>query len=314
MSSGPQAQATLAPPARVFTQRTWADQEPVLGTLMLAPALVYVILLVGVPFLLAVLLSFSSATAGSLDFRWVGLRNFARLLADPQFHRAVGNTLRFMLVSQVLVMVLAVSAAHVLHAAFVGKRVVRSLLLLPWAAPVALASMAWVWIFDSTFSVVNWTLKVLGLLPGWLYWFGEPGLATVAIIAVHVWRMFPFATVIVLAGMSAIPQDIREAAVVDGAGFFRRLFHVHLPMLLPVVTVAVLFGVVFTATDFSVVWLLTRGGPYNSTHVLATLAFQRGILGANLGEGAAVALFLLPLLLVAAVVMLRLARRAEVGT
>jgi len=309
-----EAQVPLARPAAAFRRRTLADRESVLGPLMLAPALAYVLLLVGVPFLLAILLSFSSATAGSLDFTWVGLRNFARLLADPQFHRALGNTLRFMLVSQALVMVLATTAAHVLDAAFVGRQVVRSLLLLPWAAPVALASMAWVWIFDSTFSVVNWTLKVLGLLPGWLYWFGEPGLATAAIITVHVWRMFPFATVIVLAGMSAIPQDIREAAVVDGAGFFRRLFHVNLPMLLPVVTVAVLFGVVFTATDFSVVWLLTRGGPYNSTHVLATLAFQRGILGANLGEGAAVALFLLPVLLVAAVAMLRLARRAEVGT
>ncbi|MDR5683598.1 MAG: sugar ABC transporter permease [Armatimonadota bacterium] len=306
-------EAAVAPAAPGLVRRTIADREAVLAPLMLGPALAYVILLVAVPFALAILLSFSAATAGSLDLRWVGFRNFETLLGDPLFRRALANTLRFVVVSQLLVMVLAVTAAHVLDAAFFGKRVVRSLLLLPWAAPVALASMAWVWIFDSTFSVINWTLKVAGLLPGWLYWFGEPALATAAIIIVHVWRMFPFATVIVLAGMTAIPQDVREAAVVDGAGFFRRLFQVNLPLLLPVVTVAVLFGMVFTATDFSVVWLLTRGGPYNQTHVLSTLAFQRGILGANLGEGAAVALFLLPLLLVLAVVMLRVARRAEVG-
>jgi len=304
---------TLAPPTVRFARRTLADREGVLGTLMLLPALAYVILLVGVPFVLAILLSFSSATAGSLEFSWVGLRNFQVLLGDVQFHRAVWNTLRFMLISQLLVMVLATAAAHVLDAAFVGKRVVRSLLLLPWAAPVALASMAWVWIFDSTFSVVNWTAKKIGLLHGWWYWFGDPGLATAAIITVHVWRTFPFATVVVLAGMSAIPQEIREAALIDGAGFWRRLWGVQLPMLLPVVTVAVLFGLVFTATDFSVVWLLTRGGPYNSTHVLSTLAFQRGILGASLGQGAAVAIFLLPILLVVAVLMLRVARRAEVG-
>ncbi|MCS7172431.1 MAG: sugar ABC transporter permease [Armatimonadetes bacterium] len=308
------AEFPVPAPVAQARRRTLADRESVLGPLLLAPALLYVILLVGVPFVLAILLSFSSAVAGGLEFSWVGFRNFQVLLSDSQFHRALQNTLRFMVVSQLLVMVLATVAAHVLDAAFVGKRLVRSLLLLPWAAPVALSSMAWVWIFDSTFSVINWTAKKLGLLQGWWYWFGDPGLATVAITTVHVWRTFPFATVVILAGMAAIPQEIREAALMDGAGFWRRLFHVNLPMLLPVVAVAVLFGLVFTATDFSVVWLLTRGGPYNSTHVLSTLAFQRGILGASLGQGAAVAIFLLPILLVVAVLLLRVARRAEVGT
>jgi multiple sugar transport system permease protein len=290
-----------------------ADRGDVLGRLMLAPALAYVILLVGVPFALAIVLSFSSAIAGEISFKLVGLGNFARILPDPLFQRAVWNTLVFTVVSEIIVVVLAVAAANVLDAAFVGRRVVRFLLLLPWAVPVSLAAMAWTWIFDSTFSVVNWTLKVLGLLHGWLYWFGDPTLAMIAIVTVHVWRMFPFSTVIVLAGMSAIPTEVREAAIVDGAGFWRRLFHVQLPLLLPVVTVSVLFGVVFTSTDLGVVWLLTRGGPYNSTHVLASLAFQRGILGADLGQGAAVALFLLPVLVIVAVAMLRVARRAEVG-
>jgi len=307
-----EAHAGVAP-AVVFRRRTLADREEALGRIMLAPALVYVIVLVAAPLLLAVLLSFSASFSGSLEFRWIGLRNFATIIHDPQFRLALRNTTLFTVVSQVLVMVLAVTAAHVLDAAFAGRRMVRFLLLLPWAVPVSLAAMAWTWIFDSTFSVINWTLKVAGLLEGWFYWFGDPTLAMIAIVTVHVWRMFPFATVIVLAGMTAVPQDIREAAVIDGASFWRRLFQVQLPLLLPIVTVAVLFGVVFTSTDLGVVWLLTRGGPYNSTHVLPTLAFQRGILGANLGEGASIAIFLLPVLLVAAVGMLRVARRTEVG-
>lgn len=306
-------QPGVAPVPLTFRRRTLADRGDRLGRLMLAPALIYVIALVGVPFALAVALAFSSARSGSLELSWVGMANFWAILPDPQFQRALWNTLRFTVVSQILVMVLAVTAAHVLAATFVGRRTVRFLLLLPWAAPVALAAMAWTWIFDSTFSVINWTILVSGITTRWFYWFGEPDLATIAIICVHVWRMFPFATVITLAGMTSIPHEINEAAIVDGAGFWRRFFQVNLPLLLPIITVAVLFGVVFTSTDLGVVYLLTRGGPYNSTHVLASLAFQRGIFGGDLGQGAAVALFLLPVLVVVAILMLRTARQAEVG-
>src|SRR5439155_237288 len=231
-------------------------------------------------------------------------------LADPIFLRALRNTAVVTIGSQLLVVVLATAAAQVFRATFRGKRFARFVLLLPWAVPVSLAAIAWTWIFDSTFSVINWTLKAAGLLHGWLYWLGEPALVLVAIIIVQAWRILPFATVIVLAGLSSIPQEIVEAAIVDGAGFWRRLFQIELPLLLPVVTVAVLFGVVYTATDLGVVYILTGGGPANTTHVLPTLAFQRGILGADLGQGAAIAVFLLPFLVVVAVTMLRLARLA----
>ncbi|MEW6046182.1 MAG: sugar ABC transporter permease [Bacillota bacterium] len=295
--------------------RYWPDRAGLLGWTMLTPALVYVSVLVGVPFVLAIVLSFSAATAGSLSFSFVGLNNFASVIRDPTFHTALKNTLFFTLVSQALVIVLASIQARLLTVAFPGRRAVRFLVLLPWAAPVALSSMAWTWIYDSTFSVINWTLSALHLLkPGqWLYWLGTPDLAMAAIVIVHVWRMLPFATVVLMAGMTSIPQDIQEAAVIDGASLWRRMLQIEVPLLLPIVAVAVLFGVVFTSTDLSVVWLLTRGGPYNSTHVLASLAFQRGILGANLGEGAATALFLFPVLVLGAVVMLRVARRTEVG-
>jgi len=299
--------------SRLPPRETFADRESLLAKAMLAPAIAYVVLLVGIPFVLAILLSFSNASAGSLSFDWVGLANYSAILGDPTFRKALLNTAIITVAVQVLVVILATAAALTFRQVFVGKRIGRFLLLLPWAVPITLAVMAWTWIFDSTFSVVNWSLKVAGLMHGWLYWLGDPTLGLISIIIVQVWRLFPFATVIVLAGMTSIPQDVVEASIIDGAGFWRRLFQIELPFLLPVVSVAVLFGVVYTATNLSVVYLLTGGGPADSTHVLATLAFQRGIEGADLGQGAAIALFLLPFLLIVAVGMLRVARRSEVG-
>jgi len=285
-----------------------------LGEILLAPALAYIFLLVAVPFLLAVFLSLTNSSAGSLQFSFVGLQNFRAVLGSPVFRRALWNTFVFTFVSQFLVMVLGNILARALMKPFRGKLLVRFLILLPWAAPISLATLGWLWIFDSTFSVINWVLKVVGWLgPGqWYYWLGDPVLGMVAVITVHVWRMLPFSTVILLAGLTSIPKEIHEAADIDGAGPLSKTFQITIPMMLPILTVAILFGVVFTFTDMSVVYLLTRGGPYNSTHVLASLAFQDGVLGGDVGRGAAVAIFLVPLLVLMAVVMLRISRRAEV--
>src|SRR2546422_126089 len=295
------------------SRRTLADREDVLGAVMLGPALAYVVLLVGVPFVFAILLGFSNATAGSLSFGWVGLGNYVAILGDPIFLRALRNSVVVTVGSQVLVVILATAAAQVFRATFRGKRFARFVLLLPWAVPVSLAAIAWTWIFDSTFSVINWTLKAAGLLHGWLYWLGDPALALLAIIIVQAWRIFPFATVIVLAGLSSIPQEIVEAAIVDGAGFWRRLVRVELPLLLPVVAVAVLFGVVDTPARLGGGFILTGGGAGHTARAVPPLAFQRGIQGADLGQGAAIAVFLLPFLIVVATLMLRLARHTEVG-
>ena len=281
---------------------------------MLAPALVYIMLLVGLPFLLALVLSVTNSSAGSLDFSFVGLQNFRSVIRSPVFLRAVRNTFVFTLVSQVAVITLGNILARALMKSFRGKSIVRLLILMPWAAPISLATLGWLWIFDSTFSVINWMLKVVGWLgPGqWYYWLGDTTLGMIAIITIHVWRMLPFSTVILLAGLTSIPKEVHEAADIDGAGPFAKAFQVTLPMMLPIVTVAVLFGVVFTFTDMSVVYLLTRGGPYNSTHVLASLAYQDGVLGGDVGRGAAVAIFLVPVLVIMAILMLRASRRAEV--
>src|SRR3989441_8965874 len=165
-------------------RRTLADREDVLGGAMLAPALAYVILLVGVPFAFAIVLGFSNATAGSLSFGWAGLANYQTILGDPIFLRALRNSVIVTVGSQVLVVILATAAAQVFRTAFLGRRVARFVLLLPWAVPVSLAAIAWTWIFDSTFSVINWTLKAAGLLHGWLYWLGRPALALPGLIIV----------------------------------------------------------------------------------------------------------------------------------
>ncbi len=281
---------------------------------MLAPAVVYIVVLVAVPFLLAVFLSLTNSSAGSLEFSFVGLQNFENVVGNAVFRRALRNTFVFTFVSQLTVIVLGNVLARALMKPFFGKSIARFLILMPWAAPISLATLGWLWIFDSTFSVINWVLKVAGWLgPGqWYYWLGDTTLGMTAIIIIHVWRMLPFSTVILLAGLTSIPAEVHEAADIDGAGYFSKMFRVTVPMMLPILTVAVLFGVVFTFTDMSVVYLLTRGGPYNSTHVLASLAFQDGVLGGDVGRGASVAIFLLPVLLVMAVVMLRTSRRAEV--
>jgi multiple sugar transport system permease protein len=197
---------------------------------------------------------------------------------------------------------------------FRGRAAVRVLLLLPWVAPISLGAIGWKWILDSIYSVVNWALVHLHLVRPFdvPMWLGEPGLAMASVILVHAWRMLPFSTVIILAGLTSIPKEIPEAAQVDGAGFFRTLFRVTIPMMLPIINVAVLFGIVFTITDMTTVYILTRGGPYDTTQVLPSLAFFTGILGSDLAEGAAISIFLVPILVVVAILMLHSARRAEV--
>ncbi len=289
--------------------------DRLLGSLMLAPSIVYIVALVGFPLLLAIYLSLSNATTGSQTLHYVGLTNFIRAVDSSIFRSALTNTFIFTFVSEILVIVLGNILALTLQQKFLGRTVVRFLILMPWAAPFALGAIGWKWMFDSLYSVVNWMLRAIHILgpTDFPQWLGVPTLAMVAIITVHVWRMLPFSAIVLLAGLSSLPQEILDAAAVDGAGFSQRFFRIMLPMLLPIIVVAVLFGTVFTFTDLSLVFILTGGGPFNSTHVLSSWAFQVGIIAGDLGQGAAVALFLLPVLLIGAIGMLRTASRAEVG-
>lgn len=294
--------------------RSLADREDVLARLFLAPAIVYVLALVAVPFALAVAMAFSDVTGGDPSLDLVGLRNFRRILADPVFWRALTNTFVFTAVSMALTVVLAKVLALVLVADFRGKWFVRFLVLLPWTTPISLAAIAWLWLLDSVFSPVDWVLRWFGFLSEGanVAWLGRPVTAMASVTAVHTWRIVPLAAVIIMAGLVAIPDEIMDAAEVDGAGFWRRLWEITLPLTLPIIAVAALFGAILTFTDMTVVFILTRGGPTNATQVLSSLAFFRGVEGGDLAQGAAVALFLFPLLLAAVIAILRAVRRMRV--
>ena len=302
-------------------ERHLLENEKVLGPLMLAPAIIYIVALVAFPLVLAVLYAFSSATAGDprLDSLndFVGLKNFRQVLNDNVFTKALRNTILFTLVSQAIVIVLSNILAQIMLADFPGKKIFRFLVMLPWTTPIALSVLGWFWIFDSVYSPIDWLMREMHLLgPGTafgparnMYWLGETDLARGAVIMIHVWRTLPLATIILLGGLTSIPQDINEAADIDGAGFWRKLFYIRLPLLLPILAIAMLFSMIFTFTDLTVSLVLTRGGPVNDTQVLSSWAYFKGIQGGNLAQGAAVALFMLPVLIAIAIAMLRLARR-----
>jgi multiple sugar transport system permease protein len=301
--------ARRAPVAEVRLKM--ADRDGFLAWLFLVPTVVYIIALVGIPFVLAIAFAFSDVTTGDSSFQWVGLKNFQLIFQDPVFWTSLWNTLWFTGISLLLIVVLGGLLAEILAADFRGKWVVRFLILLPWTTPVALSSVAWLWLLDSIYSPIDWVLRAWGLIEGNMYWLGEPGLARASVIAVQVWRIVPLAAVIMLVGLLSIPKDIPEAAKVDGAGYWRRMFEITMPLTAPLIAVAALFGAIFIFTDMTVPYILTRGGPTNTTQVLASWSYVRGIAGGDIGQGAAIALFLFPLLLAAAVAILRSVRKME---
>ena len=292
------------------------------------------LLVVGVPFVWAIYLSFTDAIGGSLSGNWIGFDNFTNAWHDDNFRTALRNTFIFTLGSQAIVVVGAAVLSNFLVRDFRGKWIIRFLVVLPWAAPVVLSTIIWLWLLDSLYSVVNWTLAQLHLDHAlvWLLgavcgafgvsgcsaanppqWLGRPNLAMFAIIMVHAWRILPFAVVIFIAGRASIPNEVEDASRIDGATGFKKLWYVDLPLQLPIALVAVLFGIVFTAVDFAVVYILTHGGPFNSTQVLPTWAYAVGIDSGSLGAGAAISLFLFPLLVLVTILMLFFARRAQVS-
>lgn len=302
--------------------RYWSDREDLLGTLFLFPAVVYIVALVGIPFLVAVAFSFTNVTAGNTSLNFIGLDNFRAILRTPQFLQGLRNTISFTLISQVIILILANILALVLSMDFKGKWFARFLIMLPWATPIALGTIGWLWLLDSKFSPIDWILRYMhllgepdALLGGQrnLFYLGRLELAKASIIMVYVWRMLPLSAVILMAGLTSIPQDILDQADVDGAGFWRILFQIKLPLILPIMSIAVLFSIIFTVGDMAVVYVLTSGGPVYYTQILLTWAFYKGIESGALAEGAAIALFLFPVLLAVAILVLRFSRRTEIA-
>jgi multiple sugar transport system permease protein len=267
-------------------------------------------LFIAYPFVKGVLLSVTDARVG-VPGTFVGMHNFALLLNDSIFRVAVWNTFVYTAVTTVFKLALGLWLALLLNRHFKGKALTRAFILLPFIIPTVLSTFAWKWMFDPTFSVINWTLFRLGIISGRINWLGDPDLALISVILVNIWRGVPFYAISLLAGLQTINPELQEAAAIDGARPFQRFWYVTWPLLLPVTMVVVLFSVIQTFADFQLVYVLTGGGPANATQLFATYAYQIAVGTGLLSEGAAVSLAMFPVLLVVVIVQLLYIRRVE---
>jgi multiple sugar transport system permease protein len=300
------AHARLPWRARV---REMLDRERVLGPLFITPALTLLVLLVAYPFVMALYFSVSNAFIGRPS-HFVGITNFIRLWDSDAFRQTFQNAFVFTGISVAFKLVLGISLALLLNQQLWFKRLVRGAVLLPWVIPTALSTLGWWWMFNSLYSVVNWTGIALGVMePPGPNWLGQKYYAMTAVITVNIWRGLPFFAITILAGLVAIPKELYEAAQADGAGPWARFWYVTLPMLKPVLAVVVLFSTIFTFSDFNIVYVLTHGGPINSTHLFATYSRMIGLESGRIGEGAAISLYLFPLLVFVVWAQLRFVRK-----
>lgn len=277
------------------------------------PATIVMVCLVVYPFCLALWFSLSDAVIGEKG-TWIGLENFYYIVfMDDIFLQTVRNTLIFAILSVALKSIFGLGAALLLQRATKFKRFFRGSILVPFVAPTGLTTLGWWLIFDPTYSHINWALEhvwplsLLGLGP--YQWLGNPSLALISCIFVNFWRGMPFFAVTIFAGLMSIPLELYEAADTEGAGTARKFWHITLPLLRPVMAVVILFSTIFTLADFNIVYVLTRGGPMNSTHLFATYSFTVGILNHEIGLGAAISLFLFPILLLVVIFQLKMVRR-----
>src|SRR2546423_3535260 len=287
--------ARAVPSARAFRLREWLEREAVFSWLMLPPPLLFLLLFLGYPFCYGVYLSFVKRPVAQ-PATFVGLGNFANLWNDAIFWQAVWNTFRFTAAATVLKLVGGLGMALVMHQNFRMKGMTRALLLLPFIVPTVLSTVAWQWIFDPGMGLFNRLLVVSGLATTGVSWLGTPTMAMVSIIMVNTWRGLPFFGISILAGLQTIPVELHESATIDGAGSWGRFRHVTLPSLLPVIFIVTTLSIILTFFDFQLVYVLTGGGPANSTHLMATYAYSLSMGAGQMGLGSAVALSMVPVL------------------
>src|SRR6266850_1401909 len=278
--------------------RHFLDNRNTLGLLFMLPAGVLLLLFLTYPLGLGTWLGFTDAKIGRTG-QWVGIENFQFLVGDSVARLSLFNTLFYTTVASVLKFVLGLWLALILNRHLPFKSFIRAIVLLPFIVPTALSAIAFWWIYDSQFSVVSWTLSKMGLIDRYIDFLGEPWLARLSVTAANIWRGVPFVAISLLAGLQTIPPSLYEASSIDGATPWQQFWNVTLPLLTPIIAVVMTFSVLFTFTDFQLIYVLTRGGPLNATHLMATLSFQRGIPGGALGEGAALAMLMVPFLLAA---------------
>ncbi len=286
------------------------ENERLLAAALLAPTVVLLGLFIAYPFVMGVWLSLSNTSVGNPG-RFVGLDNFVKAWNDSIFRTAFWNTSLYTFWATIFKLALGMWLALLLNRHFRGKRLVRASMLLPFIVPTVLSTFAWRWMFDPTFSVLNWILYRTGAITTKLPFLSDGVWALSCAIVVNTWRGMPFFAITLLAGLQTINPDLHEAASLDGANAWKRFWHVTWPLLKPVTIVVVVFSVIQTFSDFQLIYVLTGGGPANSTHLLATYAYQIGVATGLLGEGAAISLFMLPVLFIVVWIQLRYLRRLE---
>jgi multiple sugar transport system permease protein len=287
----------------------WLDRESILGPVFMTPTLLLLLLLVAYPFVMAVYWSLSDAFIGRPS-HFIGIANFVNLWDSDTFRQTFQNAFVFTSIAVLFKVVMGIVLALLLNEQLWFKRMIRGAVLLPWVIPTALSTLGWWWMFNSLYSVINWTGIAIGIMdPPGPNWLGQRYYAMAAVITVNIWRGLPFFAISILAALVAIPKELYEAAEADGANANARFWHITLPLLKPVLAVVVLFSTIFTFSDFNIVYVLTRGGPINSTHLFATLSRVLGIDTGRIGEGAAVSLYLFPLLVFVVWAQLRFVRK-----
>lgn len=269
-----------------------------LGLVFMLPAAVLLLVFLTYPLGLGIWLGFTDEKIGRPGI-FIGLENYEYLIDDSVFWLSVFNTLLYTTLASIFKFALGLWLALLLNEHLPFKAFFRAIVLLPWVVPTVLSAIAFWWIYDAQFSILSWAMIQLGIIDQPINFLGDPNNARASVIAANVWRGIPFVAITLLAGLQTIPPSLYEAATLDGASSWQRFRHVTLPLLTPIIAIVMTFSVLFTFTDFQLIYVLTRGGPVNATHLMATLSFQRGISGGNLGEGAAIAVAMIPFLLAA---------------
>ena len=281
-----------------MTASRFFDNRNVLGTVFMLPAAALLVFFLTYPLGLGVWLGFTDTKIGRPG-EWIGIENYEFLLTDGVFRLSVYNTFLYTAVASVVKFALGLWLALLLNNNIPFKSLIRAIVLLPFIVPTVLSAIAFWWIYDPQFSIVSWVLVKAGLMDHYIDFLGDPNLARMSTIIANIWRGVPFVAICLLAGLQTIPPSMYEAASIDGATPWQQFWYITLPMLSPIIAVVMTFSVLFTFTDFQLIWVLTRGGPINATHLMATLSFQRAIPGGALGEGAAIATAMIPFLLAA---------------
>ena len=276
-----------------FSLGRWLERPSVFSWLMVGPPVLFLALLVGYPFFYGIWLSLLDRPVAS-EGTFIGFANYVADWNNPVFWQVVLNTFVYTAIATVLKMVGGLGLALVMNQDFAFKNLIRALLLLPFIVPTVLSTIAWQWILDPAFSVVNWVLVHSGLAETGPSWLGNPYLAMFSLIMVNTWRGLPFYAITLLAGLQTISPELYEAATIDGAGRWGRFRYVTLPLLMPIIFIVTMFSVIFTFADFQLIYVLTRGGPANATHVFATYAFDIAMGAGQFGQGAAIALSMVP--------------------